>query len=401
MLFSLTLCVGGAWAADDDSKAPPPSSESTTATPPPPTAADLAALQARIEALEAELQKQREEALMREAEALAGPADAPPPPQSSANPTNAFNPGITAFGDLVGQLGVDSGGVMDGSTVYLRSLELELRADVDPFAKADAVISWEQEAPDLEGGPGEGFSSEPEEAYVDLVALPAHLQARVGKFKPAFGVLNRIHPHDLPWTDVPGALDLLGDEGYNDTGVSLGWTNLLGPIAVTLTAGAFSGDAWDVDGETAVPNGLGRVELFGNFGDVDLSLGASALQALDGGTGVQGADVTFRWRPSSRNSLLLSAEGFRNPWGNAGYASIQVQPSRSVYIGFREDLGEAPAEDGGVYLKHNLFVSYYTSEFLRFRVGGGFEPSTSTADALAQLTFVWGSHPVEPWWVNK
>ena len=57
MLFSLTLCVGGAWAADDDSKAPPASSESTTATPPPPTAADLAALQARIEALEAELQK--------------------------------------------------------------------------------------------------------------------------------------------------------------------------------------------------------------------------------------------------------------------------------------------------------------------------------------------------------
>lgn len=398
MLFSLTLGVGGAWAADDASKAPPASSEPAPAPAPPATAAELGALRARIEALEAELQKQQQEALMREAEALAGPADAPPPPQSSANPTNAFNPGITAFGDLVGQLGVNPDGVMDGSTVYLRSLELELRADVDPFAKADAVIAWEQEAPDLSGGPGDGFGSEPEEAYVDLVALPARLHARVGKFKPGFGILNRIHPHDLPWTDIPVALDLLGEEGYNDTGVSLGWTNLLGPVALTLTAGAFSGDAWDEDGDTAVPNGLGRVELFANFGDVDLSLGGSAMQALDGATGVQGADVTLRWRPNGRNSVLVSAEGFRNPGGIAGYGAVQVQPSRSIYLGFREDIAEAPS---GAWLKHNLFLSYYTSEFLRFRIGGGFEPSTSTADALAQLTFVWGSHPVEPWWVNK
>ena len=63
-------------------------------------------------------------------------------------------------------------------------------------------------------------------------------------------------------------------------------------------------------------------------------------------------------------------------------------------MGFREDI----AADG---LTHSAYLSKYTSEFLRFRAGGGYAPSTGQVTGLAQLTFVWGSHPVEPWWVNR
>lgn len=89
------------------------------------------------------------------------------------------------------------------------------------------------------------------------------------------------------------------------------------------------------------------------------------------------------------------AEGLRDVDGGLqGYASLQVQPRRNVYVGFREDLGEQGP-------RHNLYLTGYTSEFLRFRLGGGYAQETGELSALGQLTFVWGSHPVEPWWVNK
>jgi hypothetical protein len=307
-----------------------------------------------------------------------------------------MNPGITAFGDLVGQLGVDGDGVMPGSTMYLRSAELEFRADVDPFAKADAVISFEQESPPLAGGPSSGFEVGPEEAYVDLVSLPAHLTAKIGKFKVPFGAIGRTHPHDLPWTDVPGAIAILGGDGaYNDTGGDLSWLIPMGGTALTATAGAFAGEPWDPAGVRASITGFGRLELFTGFQNVELGFGGSILK--DTGSDLQkiGGDFTFRWRPNPRRSLVVLAEAYHGENGDfGGYGSVQVQAGRSVYIGAREDL-----LDGD--LQHNLYVTYYTSEFLRFRVGGGYAPASQQGDALAQLTFVWGSHPVEPWWVNK
>jgi hypothetical protein len=84
--------------------------------------------------------------------------------------------------------------------------------------------------------------------------------------------------------------------------------------------------------------------------------------------------------------------GAEGDWG--GYAALQVQTSRRLYLGFREDLM-------GTDLQHSGFASWYASEFLRIRGGGGYAPATRTATVLTQLTFVWGSHPVEPWWVNR
>jgi hypothetical protein len=110
---------------------------------------------------------------------------------------------------------------------------------------------------------------------------------------------------------------------------------------------------------------------------------------------VLGADFSFRYRASQRASVVVLGELVESVDGElGGYGALQIQPSRSVYIGFREDV----LSDG---LKHNLFLSYYTSEFMRLRIGGGYAPASESAEALAQLTFVWGSHPVEPWWVNK
>ena len=150
MLF-LALSAGLARSAETTTPAP-------AAPPVPAPDATLAALEARIAALEAQLTQTQQADLLKEAEALAAPTTdsaAPPPARASFN---AMNPGITAFGDVVGQLGLGPDGVTPGSTLYLRSVELELRAAVDPFAKADVVLAFEQEAPPLDGGPGSGLA---------------------------------------------------------------------------------------------------------------------------------------------------------------------------------------------------------------------------------------------------
>jgi hypothetical protein len=378
--------------AGDPAGAPP------TPTPAPvPTApvdpASLAALEARIAALEAELRQREADDLVREAEALAAASEPPPtPPAPSLFP---LNPALTAFGDVIGQLGVNDAGVQPGSTMYLRSLELDIRAAVDPFGKAAVVLAFEQEAPPIDGSePGEGFGAGPEEVYVDLVALPWRLSARVGKFKQPFGLVNRTHPHDLPWTDVPGAISLLAEDGYNDTGGTLSWVIPAGPLGITATGGVLAGEPFEPAPDASIA-GLGRVEVFGGFGSVDVGVGASGVHHVASGGKVLGADFSFRYRASQRASVVVLGELVESVDGElGGYGALQIQPSRSVYIGFREDV----LSDG---LKHNLFLSYYTSEFMRLRIGGGYAPASESAEALAQLTFVWGSHPVEPWWVNK
>lgn len=392
-MLALFAFVATAMAAPEDPPAAdlPAVPPSTSAASPPLTDA----LDARLSALEAQLSQMQQEALLREAEALAGP-DTPPPAQGGGRAAfNALNPGITAFGDLVGQVGAVDGALMNGSTMYLRSLELELRAAVDPFATANAVIAFEQEAPPLEGGPGEGFGAAPEEAYIDLVALPWRLSARLGKFKQPFGVANRMHPHDLPWTDVPPALATLGEEGLNDVGGSLTKIVPLGPAALTLTAGVGSGEPFDQAGTSPLPSGIGRAEVFVQRGDFAVVAGGSAVAAPGTDAAVYGGDLMLRWRKNERKSAVLITEVLQaNDGDPAAYAALQLQPARGFYVGFREDI----AADG---LTHSAYLSKYTSEFLRFRAGGGYAPSTGQVTGLAQLTFVWGSHPVEPWWVNR
>ncbi|MEZ4237964.1 MAG: hypothetical protein R3F59_17835 [Myxococcota bacterium] len=397
------------WAAAADpapSDPPPEAPSASTEEPPPPDPDDLAALRARLDALEAELEQERQDALLREAEQLA--AQAPPPPPTLPSSASAFNPALTAFGDVFGTLGVRDGAVLPGSTFWMRSLELDLRADVDPFAQAVAVFAVEQEPPALEPEPGAGdadtdehsaFSAAPEELYVDFVSLPGGLSVRAGGFRQPFGITNRAHPHDYPWTDLPLPLEaVLGEEGLNDVGATATWRvpNRLG-LGLSVTGGVNGGTRFDPDGTTAVPAWIGRAEYFQRAGKLDLALGASGTGQKD--DAVVGGDLMLRWRANQWRSVLLLAEALAEPHTDTtgGYAALQLQPARPVYLGVRGDWLSVAGEPTW---RAGAFASYYTSEFLRLRAG-----VLTDADALwvgnLQLTFVWGSHPVEPYWVNR
>jgi hypothetical protein len=325
----------------------------------------------------------------------------------AAPAANAFNPRLTAFGDMLWSVGLDDGEVHPASTPWLRSLEVDLRADVDPFAKAVGTLAIEQGDPlavDTHGH-GPGFEVVPEEVYVDLVALPAGLSARVGQFLLPLGVTNRMHPHDYPWPHAPVPFQaVIGDHGLSDVGAQLNY-RVAHPLdgALTLQAAVVSGKHFDPDSEDAAPGWVGRAELFQTAGSVDLAVGGGATGLDEDWLGV--ADAMIRWRQTTYQSLVLLGEVFHQPSeddhghhaedevATTGWTTtLQLQPARSWYLGARYDQLGDEAWVGGT-------VSYYTSEFLRVRSAALTHDDAWRLDA--QLTFIWGAHPVEPYWVNR
>lgn len=346
-----------------------------------------AELQAQLDDLRTEVDQLRAEAVLREAEALA--QTAPPAPPAPSRGANAFNPALTAFGDVLTSVGVEGGSVAPGSGPWLRSLELDLRAPVDPFATAVAVIALEQEPP-LEGAPLE-FEVAAEEVYVDFVSLPAGFSARIGAARQPFGITNRSHPHDWPWPDTPAPIErFLGEEGFTDTGVVATWLAPISATALSVTGGVVRGTLLDPDEVDPVPQWVARGEWFHAAGAVDLGAGGSATGLGDSTT--VGGDLVLRWRPSTRRSVVLLAEVLSDLEVAGAYGAVQVQPVRPLFLGVRGDWTDERSALGA-------YASVYTSEFLRLRAG-----ATAAEDELlatAQLTFVWGAHPTEPYWVNR
>src|SRR5438045_6725510 len=89
--------------------------------------------------------------------------------------------------------------------------EASFQAVVDPYARADFFISFGEQGVDLEEG------------FVTFTSLPGGLLTRVGKMRAAFGKVNSLHNHVLPWADRPLVTYNLvgGEDGIDDAGVSV------------------------------------------------------------------------------------------------------------------------------------------------------------------------------------
>lgn len=333
---------------------------------------------------------------------------------------NEFNPRITVFGDFLGR--IDDSRVLneDGNEVgdrfSLREVEVDFRADVDPFAKAVMIAAFEEETPNE-------YKATIEEGYVTFESLPWALRAKVGRFRTPFGTLNKLHLHDLPQTTLPLPLvNFLGAEGDIQNGIEVSRMLPWAPVTVTLDVLNGENAAVLAGSDARLPAVLGHAGLFVDLNDdLFMEVGGSHLFGYsdeDGTkqTNLSGLDFLLRWRPRSRGryrSLVLQSELFylnREIPGDrvesiGFYAMAQVQLGRPWYLGARYDYSQLPDRDdddfewgGGVFLSH------YTTEFLRLRVGyehteRAFEDHNDTV--YFQLTFVFGSHPVEPYWFNR
>ncbi|MDE0031583.1 MAG: hypothetical protein OXU75_00360 [Deltaproteobacteria bacterium] len=107
----------------------------------------------------------------------------------------------------------------------LRTVELGLSAEVDPYARAYTFIT------------GSEAGVEIEEAAVQTTALPINVTA--GRFFADFGRLAQFHQHELPFVNAPLSLSrMVGGEALG-TGVQ--WRYLFPtPFYLALTGGAFN-----------------------------------------------------------------------------------------------------------------------------------------------------------------
>lgn len=341
---------------------------------------------------------------------------------------NVFNPAITVFGNFLGRaddqpvfLDNDPAGEEIGDRFNLREVEFDFRAAIDPWADGVVIATFESEVA------GE-YEATIEEGYVTLKRLPGldsgpgGLKLQVGRFRPEFGRFNKIHLHDLPQPTYPRALgNFLGPEGYIQNGLS-GQFFLPSP-----------GDAHVIEGTLALLNGgdlpiaasqdgsnlagLGHLKWFSDVGPGrTLELGTSMWQS-DSDHRLFGLDLSYGWIPlggGRRRSFFVGGELYSAHLDDPGLASrpqgyymwAQYQFDKNLYAGLRydhsEDLDDTSVDTDTL----GAYVTYYTTEFLRFRFG--IEHTTSDDPildgldtALFELNFVFGSHPVEPYWVNR
>ncbi|CAN5915727.1 hypothetical protein BH11MYX3_BH11MYX3_08890 [soil metagenome] len=359
-------------------------------------------------------------------------------------PLNALNPQITAF--LNGASRYDDRPVFSPTgtriddRLFMRTMELELRSAVDPYADAVAIMSLESEA-------GNGFSADLEEGYVVLKRLPIlesaplGLKLKLGRFRAPIGNANKIHMHDLPWTTRPLPISrLLGTEngeffesGYNPVGVD---AEVILPTVVSgavmeLNADVVDGGNIGITGnERHRPAYLGHYNLFFTLHDShDFNLGASGyFEPGDHKTGLVGADVLYKWKPIKAGEFHSVVLGGELLWAKrefavdtdadgmpdtearssplAWYAFGQVQLSWHVYLGARYDYAQDIVNDKLATQLAAGYLSYYTSEFLRFRVGyehrwSDLPVEDNVNSVIAEVNVVFGSHPTEPYWVNR
>jgi hypothetical protein len=349
---------------------------------------DVAKLRAEIEALKAALVSvEARLATLTPAPAPSPTPEAapplPPPPAdlsplaSSAVPAGSskvFNPDIAVVGNFLGAAGQNPTPGAPPS-LQLSEAEASFQAIVDPYARADFFLTF---GPDEVGV---------EEGFITFPTVPGGLLLKVGKMRDAFGKVDSMHSHVLPWTDRPLVTQNLtgGEDGLADAGLSISKLIPNKFLFMEATAQVYRGQSEIFDAPRREDLAyVGHLRAYRDLTEsVNLDLGGSfASGNNDVGPGYRtqlfGADVTFRYRPlrraiyrrfiarsefvwSQREQQAFDAKAF------GFYASTEYQFARRWYAGLRYDLSER-AEDPSLTDKGGSFLlTWWPSEFSQIR----------------------------------
>src|SRR6185503_15139179 len=120
--------------------------------------------------------------------------------------------------------------------LQMHESEASFQAIVDPYARADFFISFGEEGVELEEG------------FITFPTLPAGILMKAGKFRAAFGKVNGLHNHILPWSDRPLVINNLvgGEEGIDDAGISVARLIPAGTLFLEATGQVFRGDSGEL-----------------------------------------------------------------------------------------------------------------------------------------------------------
>ena len=394
------------------------------AAPPDPAGAaasqpDAAALRAEIALLRQQLQALEQKVAALEGAGQAAPAPAPPPvtapappampepapaPAAAAAPTSkVFNPDMAVIGNFVGAAGRNT--VDPRPALSLDEAEVSLQAIVDPYARADFFLS----------GSPDGI--EVEEGYLTFPTLPGGLLMKVGKMKAQFGKVNTQHPHVLPWVDEPLPMRNLlgGDEGLNDSGLSVSRLIPAGALFLEATGEVYNGANGVFTSQRRRDlTYVGRLRGYRDLSEgTNLDVGTSVAYGHndagpDARTRLFGVDATLRYRPLRRaiyKKFLARTELFwsKRDTAQAGeradafgaYLSGEYQFARRWFAGARYDWSDRAVDPTLRDKSGSVLLTYWPSEFSQIR---GQVRRTSYAEGvdanevLFQFLFAIGAH---------
>ena len=327
----------------------------------------------------------------------------------------ALNPDVSLIGDFLGAVGHNT--IRPVPTLEMHEAELGLQAIIDPYARADVFISFGEEGVNLEEG------------YLTFTSLPAGIVARAGKMRAAFGKVNTLHNHVLPWTDRPLVTENLvgGEDGIDDAGISV-TRAFEGPKGLFIegTGQVFRGDSDDVfksirreDVST-----VGHLRAYKDITEsTNLDIGASYSRGHnDAGlllapefqndfvTNLYGVDATLRWKPLRRSIYHSFVGRTELIWSNRQqlpsdqhafgmYASGDYQLGRRWFVGARYDHSERARDSALVDKGSSLVLTYWPSEFAQLRAQYRFTNYAEGQNAnelRLQLQFAMGAHGAHP-----
>jgi hypothetical protein len=304
------------------------------------------------------------------------------PEQSSGTQTRSslsFNPDIGVIGDFRGSYISEGKRNFD---MYLNETEISLQATVDPYIRGDFFISFGRD-------PVTGkYGAEVEEGYLTTLSLPAKLQLKAGKFREAVGRINPTHPHALPFIDLPNAyVNLFGEEGLNDEGVSLSWLVPNKAFYQELTAQVTSGFSESPAFARSEGNHLIYLSHLKNFftitDNATLELGITGISGPNDSartTNILAGDLTYKYKPVQLNtyhSLTWQSEFYyshnhqtENDAVNAIglYSYIQYQLAKRTFLTGRYDYGEKPYNNSIKEQAYSLTFGWYATEFSKIEV---------------------------------
>ena len=337
------------------------------------------------------------------------PAPTPAPAPAAApvvNPT-FFNPAIAVIGNFLATAGRDP--VQPSPSFQVRESEVSLQAVVDPYARADLFISFNNDGVEVE------------EAFVTFLHLPWQTQLKAGKFKIQFGKINTLHLHVLPWADEPLPIDniLLSPDTWADEGISVS-------KIIALPGDTFSEAYGQVLRGSATPlfdapsksdlTYNGQYRVFRDFGDDhNLEMGFSYAHGYNGTsvtntTSLQNAHLVYRWKPLQGRpyrSFILRSEYFwsqrEQPGGKQDAQGFFVggdyQLGRRWFTGVRYEFSDravdAALRDKGVAATLTFMPSEFSMLRAEYRYRD-YAPGIRANEGLFQIQFAIGAHGAHP-----
>ena len=348
-----------------------------------------------------------------EAALAAATAQGPNLGGAGGSAAKALNPDISVIGDFIGALGGNSQqnavSLQPIPAFQMHESEVGFQSIIDPYARGDFFLSFGEEGVNLEEG------------YITFTALPGSFVAKVGKMRSAFGKVNMMHNHVLPWVERPLVSNNLvaGEDGIDDAGFSIERI-LPAPKGIFLeaTGQLFRGDSGDVF-HSSQRSDVSTVAHLRGYRDItestNVDLGISYARGHnDLGTNflthLYGVDATVRWKPLRRSiyhSFVGRAEFIRSdrqqfPTTQKAfgyYASGDYQLARRWFLGGRYDHSDRSRDAAVTDKGGSIVLTYWPSEFSQLRGQYRFTRYANNIDAnelFVQLIFSLGAHGAHP-----